>query len=54
MIKKGYTEDEVFGIIFESERERKRQRLKATVIETVDAHYLKKMNELLTYQELVI
>ena len=54
MIKKGYTEDGVFGVLFESERERKRRRLKATVIETVDAHYLKKMNELLTYQELVI
>ena len=54
ILKKGYTEDEVFGVLFESERERKRRRLKATVIETADAHYLKTMNELLTYQELVI
>ena len=54
MIKKSYTEDEVFGVLFESERERKRRRLQAIVIEEVAAHNLKKMNELLTYQELAI
>ena len=54
MIKKGYTEDEVFGVLFKSERERKRRRLQAIVIEEVAAHNLKRMNELLTYQELAI
>ena len=54
IIKKGYTDDEVFGVLFESERERRRQRLQAIVIEKIAAHNLKKMNELLTYQELVI
>ena len=54
MIKKVYTEDEVFGVLFESERERRRRRLQAIVTEEVAAHNLKKMNELLTYQELVI
>ena len=54
MIQKGYTKDEVFGVLFESEQERKRRRLQAIVIAEVAAHNLKKMNELLTYQELVI
>ena len=54
MVKKGYTEDEVFGVLFESQRDRRRRRLQAIVIEEVAAHNLKKMNELLTYQELVI
>ena len=44
----------MFGVLFESERERKRRRLQAIVIEEVAAHNLKKMNELLTYQELAI
>ena len=54
MVKKGYTEDEVFGVLFESQRGRRRQRLQAIVVEEVVAHNLKKMNELLTHQELVI
>ena len=44
----------MFGVLFESERKRRRRRLQAIVIEEVAAHNLKKMNELLTYQELVI
>ena len=44
----------MFGVLFESERERKCQRLQAIVIEEVAAHNLKKKNELLTYQELAI
>ena len=44
----------MFGVLFESQRDRRRRRLQAIVIEEVDAHNLKKMNELLTYQELVI
>ena len=49
LMKKGYTQDDV---IFESERERKRRRVQAVVIETVAAHRLKKIRELLAYQEL--
>ena len=43
MIKKGYTQDEVFAVLFESEQERKRRRMQAIVYETVNAHRLKKM-----------
>ena len=52
LMKKGYTQDEIFAVIFESERERKRKRIQAIVIETVAAHRLKKINEFLAYQEL--
>ena len=52
--KKRCTQDDTFAVIIESERERKRRRLQAIVIEEVAAHNLKKMNELLTYQKLVI
>ena len=54
IVKKGYTEDEVFGVLSESQRDRRRRRLQTTVIEEVAAHNLKKINELLTYQELVV
>ena len=53
LMEKGYTQDEIFAIIFESEREKKRRRMQAIVIETVGAHRLKKMKELLTFEELV-
>ena len=42
LTKKGYTQDEMFAVIFESEREKKRRRMQATVTETVNAHRLKK------------
>ena len=51
-MKKGYTRDEIFAVIFESERERKRRRVQAIVIGTVAAHRLKNIRELLAYQEL--
>ena len=54
LMKKGHTQDEMFAVIFESEGKRRRRRLQAIVIEEVAAHNLKKMNELLTYQELGI
>ena len=50
MIKKGWTEEEVFGICFESERERNRQRLQAIVCD----HHLKQVKEFLLYNELAI
>ena len=39
MIKKGWTEEEVFEICFESERERNRRRLQAIVCD----HHLKQV-----------
>ena len=54
MIQKGYTEDEVFGILFGSERERKRREMLTRVTKTVDAHCLEQMRELLMYEELAI
>ena len=52
LMKKDYTQDEIFGVIFESERERKRRRMQAIMIETVAAHRLKKIRGFLAYQEL--
>ena len=51
LMKKGYTQDEIFAVIFESERERKRRRMQAIVIETFAAHRLNLMKEFLAYQE---
>ena len=51
-MKKGYTHDEIFAVIFESEREKKRRRMQAIVTETVNAHYLEKMTQFLAYEEL--
>ena len=52
MMKKGYTQDEVFAVVFESEREKKRRQMLAIVTKTVDAHRLEKMRELLAYEKL--
>ena len=52
LMKKGYTQGEIFAVIFGSERERKRRRVQVIVIETVAAHRLKKIREFLAYQEL--
>ena len=49
---KGYTQDEIFAVIVELERERKRRRILAIVTKTVDALRFKKMREFLPYQEL--
>ena len=47
MIKKEYTQDEMFAILFESEQEKKRREMLARVTKTADTHRLKKMKELL-------
>ena len=52
IMKKGYTQDEVLDVIFESEREKKRRRMQAIVTETVNAHRLEKMRELLAFEKL--
>ena len=54
MIQKGYTEDEVFGVLLESERERKRRDMLTRVTKTVAAHRIKHMREFLMYEELAI
>ena len=48
IVKKGWTEEEVFVICFESERERNRRRLQAIVCD----HHLKDVKEFLAYQQL--
>ena len=52
MMKKGYTQDAVLAVIFESEREKKRRRMQAMVTKTVIAHRLKNMKGLLAYEKL--
>ena len=54
MIQKDYTEDEVFGVLFESERDRKRREMLTRVSKTVAAHRIKQMREFLMYEELAI
>ena len=51
-MKKGYTEEEIFAVLFESEQDRKRRRMLAIVTETVDAHRLQKMRDLLVFEKL--
>ena len=51
-LKKGYTEEEIFAVLFESEKDKKRRRMQAIVTETVDAHRLRKMRDLLAFEKL--
>ena len=37
MIKKGYAEEEILAVLFESEKDRKRRRILTIVTGTVDA-----------------
>ena len=48
-MKKGYTEEEIFAVLFE---DKKRRRMLAIVTKTVDAHRLQKMRHLLTFEKL--
>ena len=52
MMKKGYTQDEVLAVVFESKQDRKRRRMQAIVPETVDSHRLRKMRDLLAFEKL--
>ena len=51
-MKKGYKQDKVLAVLFESEQNRKRRRMQAIVSETVDAHRLQKMRDLLAFEKL--
>ena len=52
VMKKGYSEKEILAVLVGSEKERKRRRMLAIVTETVDAHRLQKMRDLLTFEKL--
>ena len=52
MMEKGYTQEETFAILFESEQYKKRRRMQAIVTEIVDAHRLRKMRDLLAFEKL--
>ena len=52
-MKKGYTEEEIFAVLFESEQDRKCRRMLVIVTEMVDVHRLQKMRELLAFEKLV-
>ena len=52
MIEKRYKQDEVLAVLFESDQDRKRRRMQAIVTETVNAHRLRKMRDLLAFEKL--
>ena len=52
VMKKGYSEEEIFAVLVESDQDRKRSRVLAIVTETVEAHRLQKMRDLLTFEKL--
>ena len=51
-MKKGYTEEEIFAVLFKSEKDKKRRQMLAIVTKTVDAHRLHKMRDLLRFEKL--
>ena len=52
MMEKGYTQEEVFAVLFESEQYKKRRQMLAIVTKTVDAHRPQKMRDILTFEKL--
>ena len=52
VMKMGYSEDEIFTVLHESERDRKRRRVLAKVNETGAAHRLQQMKDLLALEKL--
>ena len=52
VMKMGYSEDEIFAVLHESERDRKRRRIMAKVNETVAAHRLQQMKDLQALKKL--
>ena len=52
VMKKGYSEEEILAVFVGSDQDRKRRRMLAIVTETVEAHRLQKMRDLLTFEEL--
>ena len=52
IMEKRYTQEEIFAVLFESEKDKKRRRMQAIVTEAVDVHRLRKMRDLLTFEKL--
>ena len=52
MMEKGYTQEEIFAVLFESEKNKKRRQMLAIVTKTVDAHLLQKMRDLIKFEKL--
>ena len=46
VMKMGYSEDEIFAVLHESKRDRKRRRVLAKVNETVAAYRLQQVKDL--------
>ena len=54
VMKKSYSEEEIFAVLVESEQEKKSRRVLAKVAETVAAYRLKQMIDLPTLEKLAI
>ena len=54
VMKKSYSEEEIFAVLVESEQDKKSRRVLAKVTETVAAYRLKQMKDLLTLEKLAI
>ena len=52
VMKKGYSEEEILAVLVGSDQNRKRRRMLAIVTETIEAHRLQKMRDLLTFEKL--
>ena len=52
VIKKGYSEEEIFAVLVESEQDRQSRRVLAKVTETVAAYRLKEMKDLQALEKL--
>ena len=51
MIKKGYAEGKILTVLFESEKDGNPRRMLTIVTETVAAHRIQKMRDLLAFKE---
>ena len=54
VMKKSYSEEEIFAVLVESEQDKKSRRVLANVTETVAAYRLKQMKDPLTLEKLAI
>ena len=52
VVKMGYSEDEIFAVLHESDQDRKRRRVLAKVTETVAAYRLREMKDLQAREKL--
>ena len=52
VMKKGYSEEEILAVLVESEQDRNSRRVLAKVTQTVEAHRLQRMKDLLPLEKL--